>query len=106
MPALSSDDTLPSSQRSLRGRRNPCGGGAAGMAERNGDVEKVAAGDVVRAARRVASGAGIGRARVSVTRERVVAMVVVVVDAVARRKWIVDEVCGNTNAGCSDWLQG
>lgn len=76
------------------------------MAERNGDVEKVAAGDIVRAARRVASGAGIGRARVSVTRERVVAMVVVVVDAVARRKWIVDEVCGNTNAGCSDWLQG
>ena len=50
LPALSREDSLPSSHRSLRASRKPCGGGPAGVAKRCVDVEKVAiAGDIVRA---------------------------------------------------------
>lgn len=80
MPALSREDSTPSSQRSLRARRKPCGGGPAGVAERCWDVEKVAAaGEVVRAARMEVRGFGIGRACANLERERIVAMLVVLV---------------------------
>ena len=39
LPALSSEDSLPSSQRSLRGRRKPAGGGPDGVAAREAEVE-------------------------------------------------------------------
>ena len=41
-PALSSELSLLSCQRSCRGRRNPCGGGPAGVAEWEGEVENEA----------------------------------------------------------------
>jgi hypothetical protein len=43
LPALSSELSLPSSHRSFRGNRKPAGGGPAGVAEREEDVENVAA---------------------------------------------------------------
>ena len=43
LPALSREDSLPSSHRSLRARRKPCGGGPAGVAKRFVEEEKVAA---------------------------------------------------------------
>jgi len=79
LPALSREVSLPSSQRSVRGRRKPCGGGPAGVAERRVEEVKVAAGDLVRAARRAAAtGVEVIRVdRASVVRERVEAMAVV-----------------------------
>ena len=78
-PALSRDDSLPSSQRSLRGRRKPWGGGPAGVAARKVDVVKVAADEeVVRAARKALRGDEAGRARASTMSERVEAMKVAV----------------------------
>jgi len=68
----------------------------------------VAAGDVVRAAKRAAHGVEDGRARARIVRERVVAMIVVFVDAVARMKWIIVGVgeCVNIDGDYSDWLEG
>lgn len=72
------------------------------MAERNGDVEKVAAGDVVRTARRAMRDLEVGRARARFVRERVVAMMVVVRKVVARRKrkwkFIEGGECGNIDS--------
>jgi len=79
LPALSSEVSLPSSHRSLRGRRKPWGGGPAGVAARGVEVVNVAAGEVVRAVRRAAvRDVVLGLvARASILRERVDAMVVV-----------------------------
>lgn len=53
----------------------------------------MAAGDDVRAARRAANDMEVGRVRARTVRERVVAMTVVIVDAVASRKLkVVDAV--------------
>ena len=43
-PALSNELSLPSSHRSFRGNRKPCGGGPAGVAARKADNEKAAVG--------------------------------------------------------------
>lgn len=75
LPALSREVSLPSSHRSLRARRNPCGGGPAGVAKRCVEVEKVAMGGVVlRAAKKVADDRYDGRARASDTIDRADAM--------------------------------
>lgn len=80
LPALSIALSLPSSQRSLRGRRKPWGGGPAGVAARREDEVNVAAGDVVRAEQSAAvRGVNVGRvARASTVSERVDAMMIVV----------------------------
>lgn len=71
LPALSREDSLLSSQRSLRARRKPCGGGPAGVARRCVEVEKVATvGVVMRAAKRLVRGVDVGRVRTSAVRER------------------------------------
>lgn len=44
MPALSKDDSLRSSQRSIVGNLKPCGGGPAGVAARKALEEKAAMG--------------------------------------------------------------
>ena len=79
LPALSREVSLPSSQRSLRGRRKPWGGGPAGVAAKRVEVVNVAAGKVVRAVRMAAvRGVVLGLvARVSIVREREDAMMVV-----------------------------
>lgn len=80
------EDSLPSSQRSFRGSRKPCGGGPAGVAARREVLLKVADGIVVRVARKAVRGAEVGRARASIMRERAEAMVVGVEnDVVAMR---------------------
>ena len=76
MPALSSDDSLPSSQRSFRGSRKPWGGGPAGVAAKREVLLKVADGIVMRVARKAVKGIDVGRARASMVRERAEAMVV------------------------------
>ena len=89
-PALSIEDSLPSSQRSFRGSRKPWGGGPAGVALRREALLKVADGIVVRVARKVLRGAEVGRARARIIRERAEAMVVsIVTSSVA--------MCGTTN---------
>lgn len=77
LPALSREDSLPSSQRSFRGRRKPWGGGPAGVAARRVEVVKVADGQVVRAERNVVKGEAVGRERTMVVRDLAEAMMVV-----------------------------
>ena len=75
LPALSREDSLPSSQRSFRGSRKPWGGGPAGVAARRDVLAKVADGIiVVRVERKAVRGMEVGRARVRVMRERAEAM--------------------------------
>ena len=76
MPALSRDDSLPSSHRFTLGRRKPEGGGPAGKAARREEVVKVAEGHVLRAARTLAMGEEVGRTRASAVRDLAEAMVV------------------------------
>ena len=76
LPALSREDSLPSSQRSFRGSRKPWGGGPAGVAARWEVLVKVAEGIVVRAVRKAVKGVTVGRARVRAMRERADAIVV------------------------------
>ena len=76
LPALSRDDSLPSSHRFTLGRRNPEGGGPAGKAARREVVVKVAEGHVLRAARTLARDEEVGRARASAVRGLAEAMVV------------------------------
>lgn len=77
VPALSNELCLPSSHRSLRGKRKPCGGGPAGVAAQMVEDEKaaVAAGfkclDITVPAKVVRC-----RARASAVRDLVEAMVV------------------------------
>lgn len=85
LPALSRADSLPSSQRSFRGSRNPWGGGPAGVAARREVLVKVADGIVVRVARKAVRGMEVGRARASIVRERAEDMVVVVEDDVVAK---------------------
>lgn len=75
LPALSREDSLPSSQRSFRGSRNPWGGGPAGVAPRREVLVKVADGIFVRAARKAVRGMELGRTRVNMIRERADAIV-------------------------------
>ena len=75
LPALSIEDSWPSSHRFTVGRRNPCGGGPAGVAARRVEVVKVADGDVLRAARTLVRGETVGRARASAVRDLAEAMV-------------------------------
>ena len=107
-PALSIEDSLPSSQRSFRGSRKPWGGGPAGVAPRREALLKVADGIVVRVARKALRGAEVGRARASIIRERAEAMAVSIVNnSVA--------MCETTELGIwvdavmkmagTDWLQ-
>ena len=95
LPALSREDSLPSSQRSFRGSRKPWGGGPAGVAARREVLVKVADGIVVRVARKAVRGMEVGRARPSMVRERAGAMVGMENDVVARAelgggRWKVD----------------
>lgn len=76
LPALSRDDSLPSSHRFTLGRRNPEGGGPAGKAARREEVVKVAEGHVLRAARTLARDEETGRARASAVRDLADAMAV------------------------------
>ena len=76
LPALSRDDSLLSSHRFTCGRRKPDGGGPAGVAARREEVVKVADGHVLRAARALARGEEVGRARASAVRDLAEAMVV------------------------------
>lgn len=85
LPALSSEVSLPSSQRSFRGSRNPWGGGPAGVAARREVLVKVADGIVERVARKALKGMEVGRARASIVRERAEAMVVGVENDVVAR---------------------
>lgn len=85
LPALSSEVSLPSSQRSFRGSRNPWGGGPAGVAARREVLVKVADGIVERVARKALKGMDVGRARASIVRERAEAMVVGVENDVVAR---------------------
>lgn len=59
------------------------------MAERYGDVEKVAAGEIVRQARTDLRIVGVGRACPNLVRERIVAMLVllVVCGGMKRESW-------------------
>lgn len=81
LAALSSELSLPSSHRSFRGSRNPCGGGPAGVAEWQGDVEKVAAvvvvaeGENMRVEEMALMGREHGRARVSTVKARAEAII-------------------------------
>lgn len=75
LPALSREDSLPSSQRSFRGSRKPWGGGPAGVAARREVLVNVADGIVGRAARKAVRWMEFGRTRVSIVRERADAMV-------------------------------
>ena len=76
LPALSRDDSLSSSQRSLRGSRKPWGGGPAGVAARREVLVKVAVeGTLVRGMREMVRGMHEGRVRARVFRERADAMV-------------------------------
>ena len=84
LPALSREDSLPSSQRSFRGSRKPWGGGPAGVAARREALVKVADGIVVRVARKAVRGMEVGRARASIVRERAGAMVGMVNDVVRK----------------------
>ena len=76
LPALSREDSWPSSQRFSRGSRKPLGGGPAGVAARREVLVKVADGIAVRMARKVVKGLEIGRARKSAVRERAEVMAV------------------------------
>lgn len=83
MPALSRELSLPSCQRSFRGRRNPWGGGPAGVAEREDEVENVATvvlekGQIAREEARVLRGREAGRARASIAKDLIEAIVDVV----------------------------
>lgn len=73
LPALSREDSFPSSQRAWRGRRKPEGGGPAGVAGRWIVVVKVAHGGVW-LARRVVKEAVAGRVRARSLRDLIVAM--------------------------------
>ena len=85
LPALSREDSLPSSQRSFDGSRKPWGGGPAGVAARREVLVKEADGIFVRVARKALRGMVVGRARVSIVKERAEAMVVgMKQDAVAK----------------------
>lgn len=106
MPALSREDSLPSSHRFTRGRRKPEGGGPAGKAARREEVVKVAEGHVLRAARTPARDEVVGRARVSAVRDLAEAMVVgvnVVASSCKGNAFIGGS--GNTNAVICDWLE-
>lgn len=76
LPALSREDSLPSSQRSFRASRKPWGGGPAGVAARRDVLVKVAVGVFVRVVRKAVRGTEVGRARANIVRERAEAMVV------------------------------
>ena len=56
LPALSREDSLPSSHRSSLGSRKPLGGGPAGVAARRDVLVKVADGTVVRVGRKAVRG--------------------------------------------------
>ncbi len=75
LPALSREDSLPSSQRSFRGSRKPWGGGPAGVAARRDVLAKVADGIFLCEARKTVRGIEVGSARASAVRERAEAMV-------------------------------
>lgn len=102
VPALSNELCLPSSHRSLRGKRKPCGGGPAGVAAQMVEDEKaaVAAGfkclDVTVPAKVVR-----GRARASAVRDLVEAMVVGMTILPTRKwaRWMIPLVVGFENAG-------
>ena len=85
LPALSREDSLPSSQRSFRGSRKPWGGGPAGVAARREVLVKVADGIVVRAVRKAFRGVEVGRTRASAVRERADAIVKGVEDNVVAK---------------------
>lgn len=105
LPALSREDSLPSSQRSLRARRKPWGGGPAGVAKRCVEVEKVAiVGETVRAARILVSGEEDGRTRASAVRERAEAIARFGSCCKLKGGYSKSCRCGNRNGECSDWL--
>ena len=105
LPALSRDDSLPSSHRFTLGRRKPEGGGPAGKAARREEVVKVAEGHVLRAARTLARDEEVRRARASAVRDLAEAMAVNV-NVVARRCRENTELGGgNANAAICDWLE-
>lgn len=70
--ALSRELSFPSSQRSFRGRRNPEGGGPAGVADLEDEVERVATvvlaekGQITRDEARALRSLEAGRARASI----------------------------------------
>ena len=76
LPALSREDSVPSSQRSFRGSRKPWGGGPAGVAARRDVLVKVADSIVVRGIGKTVRGIEVGRARTSIVKERAEAMMV------------------------------
>ena len=84
LPALSSELSLLSSQRSVRGRRKPDGGAPAGVADRRADEEKAA----------VATETGVLYARKDVKgaeddgRKRASAAKVLVGTMVSRNIWV------------------
>ena len=88
LPALSREDSLPSSQRSFRGSRKPWGGGPAGVAARREVLVKVADGILVRVARKAVRGMDVGRTHASIVRDRAGAMLVGIEnDVVAKCEW-------------------
>lgn len=100
LPALSRALSLPSSHRSFRGRRNPCGGGPAGVAHWEGDVEKVAVavvaeGESMWVERRARMGRDDGRARASTVKARMDAIVEGVSFSVAKWKWCDGDAARN-----------
>ena len=106
LPALSRDDSLPSSHRFTLGRRNPEGGGPAGKAARREEVVKVAEGHVLRAARTLARDEEVGRARASAVRDLVEAIVVGlngVASCCKENAFLSGN--GNANAAICDWLE-
>ena len=106
MPALSRDDSLPSSHRFTLGRRNPEGGGPAGKAAKREEVVKVAEGHVLRAARTLARDEEVGRARASAARDLAEAIVVGInVVASGCRENALIGGSGNANAAICDWLE-
>ena len=73
LPALSNVLSLPSSHRSGRGNRKPCGGGPLGVADREDDVANVAVLAIL-GIRAAFMGVEDGRTRASVLRDLVEAI--------------------------------
>lgn len=73
LPALSRELSLLSCHLSFRGRRNPGGGGPAGVAEQGGEVENAAAlemveGRIVREIGSALSGLEVGNVRMNMVK--------------------------------------
>ena len=77
VPALSKEVSLLSSQRSLRGKRKPCGGGPAGVAAWMAEDEKAAVAVGLKCLAATVPVSGVkGRARASAVRDLVDAIAV------------------------------